>query len=325
MEPHSCPGLVNASALCSIEEHVVKGEGESDDHIMAQISAELQRERIKNAVLMERISELEAQIRDNENKSLLQDKEGRRRKAQRQSHKESKRQKIGEFVGGPKNGQIFCGKSASPVRHDYQCVPSKYENIEDGMVNSISMEDTRMLGFENLKDGDHANDLDNVDGANDEDDDYHGEDSTDIHNAEQNLRISNDILAKKVQAPALENSYNGRTLMHATQDSVDTPKTNLWLQEIGQVQDMSKLGELEKEEGLTGVCKEHVEAHSSGYYACHAGSGSTALHKNSTKVALCPKEVRRIVDMEALQEKKCSVSYYEKDHCFLIPRYKTRM
>lgn len=49
-------------------------EGESDDHIMAQISAELQRERIKNAVLMERISELEAQIRDNENKSLLQDK-----------------------------------------------------------------------------------------------------------------------------------------------------------------------------------------------------------------------------------------------------------
>lgn len=303
VEPHSCPGLVNASALCSIEEHVVKGEGESDDHIMAQISAELQRERIKNAVLMERISELEAQIRDNENKSLLQDKEGRRRKAQRQSHKESKRQKTGEFVGGPENGQVFCGKSASPVRHDYQCVPSKYENIEDGMVNSISMEDTRMLGFENSKDGDHANDLDNVDEANDEDDDYHGEDGTDIHNAEQNLRISNDILAKKVQAPALENSYNGRTLMHATQDSVDTPKANLWLQEIGQVQDMSKLGELEKEEGLTEGCKERVEAHSSGYYACHAGSGSTALHKNSTKVAFCPKEVRRIVDVEALQEK----------------------
>ncbi|KAF8031440.1 hypothetical protein BT93_D0602 [Corymbia citriodora subsp. variegata] len=293
VEPHSCPGLVNASALCSIEEHVVKEEGENVDHIITQIAAELQRERIKNAELLERISELEAQIRDNENKSLLQDKEGSCRKAPRQSYKESKRRKTGsEFNGGPENGQIFCGESASPVGHNYQCVLPKYENTEDGMVNLMGMEETHMLGLENLKDGDNANDFGNVDEAKHKDDNYHGEDSSDIHNAEENSLNSNDVLAKKVQESALENSYNDRTLMHATQDSVDTPKANLCLQEIGQVQDKPKLSELEKEEAKKEVAKN-----------IHAGSGSTALHKNSTKVAFCPKEVRRIVEMEVLQEK----------------------
>ncbi|KAI6704046.1 hypothetical protein NL676_013182 [Syzygium grande] len=303
VEPHSCPGMVNASALCSIEEHVAKGEGESADHIVAQISAELQRERMKNAELIERISELEAQIKEKENKSLLQDKEGSHRKAPWQSSKESKRQKTGEFDGRPENGQTFGGKSASPVGHDDQCVLPKYENTKDGMVSGLSMEDTRMSGFESLKEDDDADDLDNVDEANDEDDNYHVKDGTDIHNAEENSRTNNDILVKKVQVSALENSYNGRTLVNAMQDSVDTPKANLCLQEIGQFQDMSKLSELEKEEVKTEGCKEQVDVHSSGYYACHAGSGSTELRRSSTEVAFCPKEVRRIVEMEALQEK----------------------
>lgn len=171
------------------------------------------------------------------------------------------------------------------------------------MVSRLSMEDTRMSGFESLKEDDDADDLDNVDEANDEDDNYHVEEGTDIHNAEEISRTNNDILVKKVQVSALENSYNGRTLVNAMQDSVDTPKANLCLQEIGQFQDMSKLSELEKEEVKTDGCKEQVDVHSSGYYACHAGSGSTELHRSSTEVAFCPKEVRRIVEMEALQEK----------------------
>ncbi|XP_030533269.1 uncharacterized protein LOC115742887 [Rhodamnia argentea] len=286
VELHSCPGMGNASALCTIEDRVGKAERESVDHIVAQISAELQRERIKNAELMERISELETQIRVNQNKALVQDKEGSRRKAPRQRYKESKRQKAGEFDGRTENGLTVGGKSASPVGQDYQCVLPKYESTEHGMVYQMSMEHTRMLGFENLKDGDDSDDFDNVDEANDEDDNYHGEDGVDIHNAEENSRTNNDIIAKKVQVMA-----------------VDTPKSNLCLQEIGQVQDMSKLGELENEEVKTEDCKEQVEVHSSGYYACHAGSGSIQQRRSSTKVAFCPKEVRRIVELEALQEK----------------------
>lgn len=49
-----------ASALCAIEQEV-KGETTVSSAI-AEISAELQRERQKNAELMERISILEAQI-----------------------------------------------------------------------------------------------------------------------------------------------------------------------------------------------------------------------------------------------------------------------
>lgn len=63
VELKSCSAsLVNASALCAIEQEM---RGESVSHVnVAQISAELQRERQKNAELMEKISFLEAQIQD---------------------------------------------------------------------------------------------------------------------------------------------------------------------------------------------------------------------------------------------------------------------
>lgn len=63
VELKSCSAsLVNASALCAIEQEM---RGESVNHVnVAQISAELQRERQKNAELMEKISFLEAQIQD---------------------------------------------------------------------------------------------------------------------------------------------------------------------------------------------------------------------------------------------------------------------
>lgn len=60
VELQSCASLVNASALCAIEQEV---KGEAVSSAIAEISAELQRERQKNAELMERISILEAQIR----------------------------------------------------------------------------------------------------------------------------------------------------------------------------------------------------------------------------------------------------------------------
>lgn len=58
VELQSCAPLVNASALCVIEEGM---RGESVN-VIAEISAELERERQKNAELMERILILEAQI-----------------------------------------------------------------------------------------------------------------------------------------------------------------------------------------------------------------------------------------------------------------------
>jgi len=63
----SCATLVNASSLCAIEQEV-RGDGVS---VVAEISAELERERKKNAELMERISMLEAQLRERNKESQV--------------------------------------------------------------------------------------------------------------------------------------------------------------------------------------------------------------------------------------------------------------
>ena len=72
VELQSCVSLVNASALCAIEQEM---KGESTLNVIAEIAAELQREREKNAELMERISALEAQIQERDKESLLTNKQ----------------------------------------------------------------------------------------------------------------------------------------------------------------------------------------------------------------------------------------------------------
>jgi hypothetical protein len=68
VELQSCASLVNASALCSIEQEVKE---ENTVNVIAEISEELQREREKNAELMEKISVLEAQIQERDHKGSL--------------------------------------------------------------------------------------------------------------------------------------------------------------------------------------------------------------------------------------------------------------
>lgn len=70
VEHQSCAGLVNASALHYMEQEVNNGDSLN---IIAEISDELQRERQKNAELLERISVLEAQIKERDMNSLVPD------------------------------------------------------------------------------------------------------------------------------------------------------------------------------------------------------------------------------------------------------------
>ena len=69
VELQSCASLVNASALCAIEQEV-KGE---NANVIAEISAELQKERQKNAELMEKIYFLESQIQKRDKETLCTD------------------------------------------------------------------------------------------------------------------------------------------------------------------------------------------------------------------------------------------------------------
>lgn len=63
VELQSCARLVNSSALCAIEGGM-KGESVN---VIAEISIELERERQKNAELLQRILMLEAQLQEKEN------------------------------------------------------------------------------------------------------------------------------------------------------------------------------------------------------------------------------------------------------------------
>lgn len=69
MHQSCASSLVNASAaLCGIEQQVKEG---GSLNVIAEISAELQRERQKNAELMERIMVLEAQLQERQKVLLL--------------------------------------------------------------------------------------------------------------------------------------------------------------------------------------------------------------------------------------------------------------
>ena len=68
VELQSRASLVNASALRAIDSEV---KGDSSVNLVAEISAELQREKQKNAELMQRITVLEAQTRERDNGPLV--------------------------------------------------------------------------------------------------------------------------------------------------------------------------------------------------------------------------------------------------------------
>ena len=75
VELQSCSAsLVNASSALSAIEEKQEVKGESNiviNHVIfAEISAELQRERQKNAELLDKISFLEAQLQPRDNQSL---------------------------------------------------------------------------------------------------------------------------------------------------------------------------------------------------------------------------------------------------------------
>ncbi|RVW46011.1 hypothetical protein CK203_068565 [Vitis vinifera] len=68
---------------------------------------------------------------------------------------------------------------AYQMNNDTECMPLKYTNPEDRVVNWMSMDETQFLNFEKSKDGDSAADCDDTDDSEDEDD-YYEEDDIDI-------------------------------------------------------------------------------------------------------------------------------------------------
>uniref|UniRef100_A0A2N9GXL5 Homer protein n=1 Tax=Fagus sylvatica TaxID=28930 RepID=A0A2N9GXL5_FAGSY len=316
VELQSCASLVSASALCAIEQEV-KGEGVN---VISEITAELQRERRKNAELMDRISVLEAQIHERNKDSLPADGQGSCPNAMERSFKKLRRQRIETTNVGTENGNINKIEMSLQKMHDSQCLPPKDTNLEDRLVNWMSMDDNQFLHIEKFKDGDLTADFDDTDDSDDEYDDYHDEDDI---NSDHKVRVA-DASSKTVnelkeyllegvdvddgsRMPHLESCSGGQsepTFSVVNQLTNENRKENVMVPDKNPVYDEKELKKLDrKETKKVGEDKAVPEILTFDKEVCHTAPGSQSLHKKSPKVAFCPKEVKRIIESEILLQK----------------------
>ncbi|XP_054779228.1 uncharacterized protein LOC129287099 isoform X2 [Prosopis cineraria] len=143
---------------------------------VSALSAELQRERQKNAELMRRISVLEAQIRDRNKKeeTILVTDIGQGKNEAASNYKRSKRRKL-EMVGDIKE---------KGNREDFKSDMTSQNNAaERSLVNWMSIDDTQNLHLEKFKDSDCAGDFDETDSDDNYDDHDH------IDNGHRNAEV----------------------------------------------------------------------------------------------------------------------------------------
>ncbi|KAM1005156.1 hypothetical protein ACFX2C_005271 [Malus domestica] len=305
MELHSCAPLVNSSALCVIEEGM---RGESVNVVVAEVSAELERERKKNAELMERILFLEAQLKEREAKQPPHpaDGQGSSLNAMIRSFKKFKRQKTELDNNGIEDGNVIPTEMDSKKKHRTQCLALKDQILEDRLVNWMSMEETQFLHLEKGDGGDSA-DCDDSDDSDDEDDDYREEncvnnDCKEGEVADNVSRICSELKCEVVDKgldAQCENVFTGGNepvISNANQETNEPPDTGPVCDEMQlRTQNKKKPSDFGsyKVPSDTLNFKEFIRA----------GSASTSQQKKPPKVAFCPKEVKRIIDSEALLQK----------------------
>ncbi|KAL9452171.1 hypothetical protein AB3S75_008043 [Citrus x aurantiifolia] len=290
MEHQSCAGMINASALCGIEQEV-KGEGVN---AIAEISAELQKERQKNALLMERISLLEAQIqeRDNANGICLNATKGYIRKFKRQKIETSDRNEDGKNIN--KN------EMALKIKHE-RCMRSTGTNVEGRLVDWMSMDETQFSHFDKIKDGECAADCDDddTDETENEDDDCYEEDETTEN--DENIGSTNktkELLLEQSFHPSGQREPLGP---HGSQVSNEGTIENRKPPDVEAVHNQGNPRKVNKEEVIKiGEGKAPEEIFISRKEVFGAESGSIPVNKKPAKVPFCPKEVKRILESDSL-------------------------
>ncbi|KAK4588340.1 hypothetical protein RGQ29_019357 [Quercus rubra] len=316
VELQSCASLVSASALCAIQQEV-KGEGVN---VIAEITAELQRERRKNAELMERISILEAQIQQRNKDSLPADGQGSCPNAMERSFKKLKRQKTDTADDGTENGNVNKSEMSLQKTHDPQCFSPKDANLEDRLVNWMSMDDTQFLHFEKFKDSDLAADFDDTDDSDDEDDDYRDEDDINgdhkVRVATESSRTINELKEYLPEGVDFDGGSHMQCLESCSvvqseptfsvvnQEMNENRKEIVLVPDTKPVYDEKELKKLDrKETKKVGEDKAPPRILTFDKEVCHPGPGSLSLQKKPPKTAFCPKEVKRIIESEILFQK----------------------
>ncbi|QHO51017.1 hypothetical protein HN51_002787 [Arachis hypogaea] len=242
VELQSCSSLVNASALCVIEQEV-KGESVN---VVAEISAELERERQKNSELMKRISMLEAQLRERN----IETQESHHQHAGAASSKKFKRQRIEQATDEEEKNNNVKSEMASQYRPGID--PAKC------LINEADSESVA--------------DFNETDSDDDCDDNYDDDRVSQRH--EEIEGIIETVNEKK-----------GYSASYVKQDDHENQKTN-----------HSEKREVKSQEG-TKIRETEFEVPSSGFIILKS------QNKKPPKVAFSPKEVKRIIESEALLQK----------------------
>ncbi|KAH7545748.1 hypothetical protein FEM48_Zijuj01G0126700 [Ziziphus jujuba var. spinosa] len=302
VELQSCASLVNASALCAIEQEV---KAESVSNSVAEISAELQRERQKNAELSERISFLESQIRQILDKQSFPSHEIENYPALlERNFKKLKRQKTENPSNGIESENLIKStENASQKSHDTKLLSQKEPMLENRLVNWMSMDETQFLQYEKAKDGDSTADCDDTDDSDDdEDDDYHEEDHGDDNNhkegqaANGSSKLVNELKNGVLSSSAAQNDELAFSSVNQ--------EGNRQLPDMYPLCDGIELGNQQsKDVKSIGNYKALQGSLTMGNETCKIGFGSTSQNKKPPKVAFCSKEVKRIIESEGLKEK----------------------
>ncbi|XP_039049555.1 uncharacterized protein LOC120190568 [Hibiscus syriacus] len=299
-ELQPCSSLVNASAMCAIEQGM-KAESTTVNFI-AEIAAELQRERAKNAELMERISSLEAQIQQRDKESLITNEKANCLDAAGRSFKRRKMEAAGHRF---RDGNGVESETASKARSETPELPHMDENHEDRLINWMSMDETHFSGFDKPKDGDIAGDHEETDDSDDEDESYEEDDSNIVYKdreSEENQSTCEDEPRTEGKGhgmhisclPSCSSGPSELTLANTSRLMKENREKDYKLQDIQVPLTRSNLKDIQVPADMP----------PSGEEPCQMVSPGKALwNKKPLKVPFCPKEVKKILESDALLSK----------------------
>lgn len=208
-----------------------------------------------------------------------------------------------------------CPDLATQIKHVIPCRALEETNRLDSLVNWMSMDETQFLNIENFKDSEFVADYEDTDDSDDEDGEYYGEDDVDIDDKDRKDDNSDGV---------------GTLKRHLCEEGVDGERLILCSERLHGGQ--SEPGDLSMSQEINGdqnnghllpdariivskrKLKKHnrkgnkkikgynalSEIHTSGQDVEQKGFESVSLLKKPPKVAFCPKEVKRIMESEAL-------------------------
>ncbi|KAK4368330.1 hypothetical protein RND71_012122 [Anisodus tanguticus] len=270
--------MVNASACCTVEQEV-KEEKALNVNNIAEISAELQREKQKNAKLIERISVLESQIQEKHKDFNFSNGNGNAscQSIGERHFRKLKRQKVAQCID---TNEDRTRKMDSEVKDHTEIFLMRDVHTEHCLVNWVSMDDTRFLNCERSKDSysDEENDPDDSEDEDDQESDDNGT-YTDIVDREnvKTLQIEKET-GEASDPPFLEScDHHADPAEKSSSTDMDVCKNSRGLgncnnEEINMLEDYEELSKARLIDH--GIRRQ----------------GSASSHKKSLKMAFCPKE-----------------------------------